>query len=379
MKKLLKSFPMAVVGCFFLTGLASADPVIELLKDVEVHGFASSSYSFNTNRPFDRMNGFRIFDRDDNSFKFDAGELVLLREPEKGEAGFRFDLSFGFSQPEVNKSTPGQNVTVPGLGTLDVSNDDFDVQQGYVSYSAPIGSGLQLDLGKFITHIGTELMDGYDGFNYTFSRSWGFGFGPFTHTGLRATYSFTDNFSVLAMIANGWDNETDENASKVWGTQVALTLWEGVSIYANWAGGLETGAGVVDGWRDIFDMVIDIQLSDSTLLNFDIFSGQQDEAVIIGMEANWWGISGILRHDVNRWFSVNFRGEIFNDDDGFRTGTAQELTSFTLTPEFRVSNNFVFRMEYRHDHSDIKVFSKSNGPAQTNDQNTFAAQSIFYF
>ncbi len=135
----------------------------KLLDDVEIHSFASSSYTYNFNEPDSRTNNFRIFDQDANSFQFDVGELVFLKEsPDADDIGFRVDLTYGFSLPEVAQSTP----LTPAGG-----EDDFDVQQGYVSWKAPVGKGLQLDFGKFITHIGAEVIEGYDGWNSNFSRS----------------------------------------------------------------------------------------------------------------------------------------------------------------------------------------------------------------
>jgi len=385
MKKLFKNFLLTLMGVFLLTGKAYATHAgiehslaahLDFLKDVEIHAFAAASYNFNFNEPADRANRFRVFDTDANTFKFDAGELVLLKEtPNPGDTGFRFDLKFGFSQPEVNQASPGLNVN----GTS-VSDIQFDTQQGYVSYKAPIGSGLQLDLGKFITHIGAEVMDGYDGFNYTLSRSMLFSFGPFTHTGLRATYTVNDKISVLGMIANGWDNQTDNNGGKTFGGQIALTPWEGAAIYLNWAGGPEPqpiDPKNEDDYRNIFDLVAEVSLTDKTLVNLNLVYGKDDNAIAQGDNAEWWGISTIFRHDVNNWLSLNVRGQFFNDVDGFRSGAVQNLWATTFSPEIRVSKNMVFRMEYRHDESDEASFDDNGAP--THRQDTAGAQAIFLF
>lgn len=48
----------------------------------------------------------RIFDADCNSFKFDVGELVLLKDtPSPENVGFRTDITYGFSVPEATQST----------------------------------------------------------------------------------------------------------------------------------------------------------------------------------------------------------------------------------------------------------------------------------
>ena len=70
---------------------------------------------------------------------------------------------------------------------------DFDLQQAFVSYITPVGSGLRFDAGKFVTNHGYELIDGYDGYNDNATRSFSFGYGiPFTHTGIKAAYTFSD-------------------------------------------------------------------------------------------------------------------------------------------------------------------------------------------
>ena len=97
-----------------------------------------------------------------------------------------------------------------------------------------------MDLGKFITHVGAEVFDGYDGWNMNFSRTFVFGWGiPFNHTGLRATYEFTDKLTVMAMIANNWEEAgvSDNNTDKVLGTQIAYSPTETIGILFNWVGG----------------------------------------------------------------------------------------------------------------------------------------------
>lgn len=372
---------LLTAGLFFFTGSANANPALSFFKDIEVHGFASSSYTANFNDPSTAVNNLRIFDTDSNSFKFDVGELVMLKStPNKGDIGFRTDVTFGFSVPEVAKSAPGPNVAIgPGF---DVSDDDFDLQQGYVSYNAPIGNGLQLDLGKFITHIGLEVIEGYDGWNYNYSRSFLFGLAiPFTHTGIRGAYEINDKVSILGMVANGWDQETDINDGKTFGTQIAVTPIENVTILFNWAGGPETTDE--SNWRHIFDVVASIAITDKTelQLNFDYGMEENTSLVTPGDDAEWWGFAGVIRHDFNNWFSLNFRGEFFDDEDATRAsglGASEELWEITITPEFRINEHFVARVEYRHDESSLSAFADDDGTL-TDSQDTIAVNALFYF
>jgi hypothetical protein len=384
-----------VVCIFLLKGPASAEDTLLLFKDIEVHGFASTSYNYNFENPATPTNGNsqnRVYDRDANTFKFDNGELVLVKEtPKVGDVGFRTDLNFGSSYPGINASNGG-------AGT---PTDDFDVQQGYVSYNAPIGSGLQIDMGKFATHIGAELMSGHDGWNYNHSRSHLFGFAnPFVHAGVRAGYSINDDLSVLGMIANDpLGQEVDNNTGKALGAQIAYSGLNNVSIVLNWAGGNTAGntnGNTVDlAWANFWDSVIDIELSDKTLLQLNIDYANQEGTsnYKAGDDAEWWGASGILRHDCSDWFSMNFRAEFFSDMHGTRTslnttygGSAattidrgQKLFSFTVTPEFRISQNLLFRVEYRHDDSTAFAFMDGNNNQLNSSQDTIAANALFHF
>tara|TARA_B100000686_G_scaffold348528_2_gene439806 strand:- start:6234 stop:7367 length:1134 start_codon:yes stop_codon:yes gene_type:complete len=375
-KSVLKWF-ILLASSMFLVGTAQADSALELLKDIEVHGFATSSYTYNFDQPSDSSNRFRVYDFDDNSFKFDNGELVLKKDASStGDIGFRVDLTYGFSGPQANKASGGPNV-----GGTDVSDDDFDVQIGFVSYVAPVGSGLQIDFGKFATHVGAEVMDGYDGWNYTFSRSFAFNFGPFTHTGLRLGYTVSNKVSLLGILSNGKDNQTDDNDAKGFGAQIALAPMDRLAIYLNYFGSPESQTGDTnnsDDYQNFYDIVCDFQINEKTFLNGNFVYGSEDNALGAGLDANWWGTSWILRNDLNDWFSVNLRYEHFDDEDGFRSGTIQKLNAITVTPEMRVNSNMVIRAEYRHDDSDATPFIDDSGAAQ-DDQDTVAFNMLFYF
>jgi hypothetical protein len=386
-------------------GAHAAEVALKVLEGIELHAFASSSYTFNFNQPTNRSpnaatNVNRIFDKDHNSFKFDVGELVILKEtPKPGDVGFRTDLTYGFTLPEVTQST---------ADTGDTQSHQFDVQQAYVSYNAPIGSGIQLDFGKFITHIGAEVIEGYDGWNYNFSRSFLFGLAiPFTHTGLRAGYTINDMVSVLGLVDNGWENTVDNNDGKTIGAQIAITPTDNISLLLNWATGQEAignqgqgffpaGAGVgstnSNNTTTIFDAVLDIALTNNTLLQLNYDYGQQANGASNGTDAKWWGVAGIVRHDYNKWFSINLRGEFFNDEDFSRASSAGataagpligdqglELWEITVTPEVRINQNMVVRMEYRHDQSNRNAFFDSGAGDAQDTQDTIALNGIFYF
>ncbi len=61
----------------------------------------------------------------------------------------------------------------------------MNVQQAYVSYFAPVGSGLTFDVGKFVTPIGIEPTEA--NLNNNYSRAFLYALGPYYHVGARAS------------------------------------------------------------------------------------------------------------------------------------------------------------------------------------------------
>src|SRR5664279_1663265 len=156
-------------------------------KGITTDGYAPLSYSYNANTPEPRVNQFRVFDFNDNEPQLDVAELVIQRAvSQPNQFGFRFDLLAGSGVPEVTAAYG----MFRDRKTLVAHH--VDIPQLYLRYVVPLGKGLSLDAGKFATHMGYEVIGGYDGYNDNFSRGFIFGYGiPFTHTGLRACLLYT--------------------------------------------------------------------------------------------------------------------------------------------------------------------------------------------
>ena len=336
-------------------------------EEIAVNGFVSASYSYNFNRPGSGTNQLRVFDFDDNTFKVDVAEVVLQKAIGKpGEGGFRIDLVAGSSIPRVSSS----------VGLL--QGQDIDLQQAFVSWIAPLGSGLRLDAGKFVTHFGYEVIEGYDGYNDNASRSLLFGFTiPFVHTGLKATYAFSDQLAGMFEICNGWDVARDNNSSKSIGLQVTWTPTKAVSIYGNFMTGPER-ANVNSDPRNLVNVVAQWKLSDVTVFGLDAVYGSEKGAVTPGETASWSGIAGYARLGTSDAFALCLRAEYFDDSDGARTGVSQKLKEVTLTPELRLSGHFMFRSDLRVDWSDKAVFEKKGGKTSKT-QPTVALNAIYMF
>ena len=103
------------------------------------------------------------------------------------------------------------------INAFEPGGTDFlrNIEEGYISYLAPVGKGLQIDFGKFTTPIGAEVIEAKDNWNY--SRSLLFALAiPYYHTGLRLTYAPTSKVSVMGLVVNGWNNVVENNSGKTY-------------------------------------------------------------------------------------------------------------------------------------------------------------------
>jgi hypothetical protein len=338
------------------------------IQDVTLDGFVSGSYSHNFGAPDSRTNTLRVFDIDDDSFTLDVAELVAQKPAAAArETGFRVDLALGRSIPHVSSAL--------GLFRTATSAEDVDLQQAYVTYVAPAGSGLKLDFGKFVTPNGYEVIDGYDGWNDNATRSILFGYAiPFTHVGVRAGYAFSPRVSGLVLLVNGWDVARDDNRAKTVGAQLAFTPAPPLSVIVNAMTGAERANSESDR-RNLLDVVAMWKPIGALTLGVNGDVGREDGAVVTGETARWDGFAGYARLAGHGGLALSVRGESFEDLDGARTGVAQRLSEFTLTPEARVSPHVIVRADLRFDHSDHSVFEHRDG---TSDSQTTVLANILY-
>ncbi len=325
--------------------------------------YLQGSYTYNGNAsdtsPYGSgsENDLRVYDHKANSFVFDLAEIVFVKDPAAGLIGYHVKVSAGETAKLIHAA---------GLGN---PGEAVDLTEAYVSYNAPVGKGLRFDAGKMMTFVGAEVMEAIDNPNY--SRSFLFNYAePLTHTGVKASYAVTDNLNAAILLANGWDDATDNNTGKTAGVSINITAGDPFSAYINYLAGPEKADNNHDN-RSLLDLIATIKpiKSIAIILNYDV--GKEDNGS--AASSNWSGFSGTVKYDINETYSISIRGETFSDQDGARTGTAQDLTEFTLTPEIRLAGGLIVRPEYRHDSSNKESFDNNTKKTQA----TFAIAAMY--
>jgi Putative beta-barrel porin-2, OmpL-like. bbp2 len=363
---------------------AATPPVAETkppkwYDEIQFDAFVSAGYVFNTNEPANRQNTFHVFDPIHNTFALTDAELTVQRPvANPGDVGFRADFDLGGLVP------PNTSLANNSAGPVTVGQ--FNVRQAYASVVAPIGAGLRLDVGKFVTHTGYEVIEGWDNYNDNISRSFLFGFAiPFTHVGARVSYTISPVLAAMVMVANGWDADVSRTKGKMIGAQLTLTPIEPLSIILNYCGGYEpatSGAAAVSGqqFRQLFDAVATVKLASWLSVGGNFDYGWQDSASVAtpGDSATWWGGAGYLRVESPAGLGIALRGEYFKDNGGTRLTVPVSVYEGTVTPYWRATSHFMIRAEGRVDASDTDVYTKSDGTVGST-QPTVALNALFAY
>jgi len=371
----MRAFGILVAGAALLSPrlLAAQAPAHDSEpghQAIEFHGLVSTSFSYNFNQPPSRTNQLRVFDYDDDAFRIDLVELVAQRPvATPGDFGFRVDFTAGAVSRIVASRGLFRDTTGEG--------QDIDLHQAFVSFVAPLGSGLRLDAGKFITGLGYEVIEGYDGWNDNATHSFLFGYAiPFTHTGVRASYSVSPVVSTMLMVANGWDDVQDNNRGKTVHLQLGLTPSGRLALTLNGIAGPEQNNDDVH-YRNVLDVAATWKPTDHLSFGFNGDWGRETAAAPGGLMAVWRGAAGYLRLAPGKRFALSLRTEVFDDRDGARTGTPQTLSEITVTPEVRLGTSCIVRGDLRLDSSTRAVFEGPSGMRRA--QPTVSANALYHF
>src|SRR5713226_8180496 len=329
---------------------------------ISVHALVDAGYEHNFNQPLNNVNNIRVFDND--GFQLTQGNLHIERD---GTVGFVTDLNFGQVANALSAATSYSN-------TAHVGPQWFDPTQYYLTYTAPIGSGIALSAGRFVTLLGAETINTYNNLNFNESKGIIFGFGiPFTHTGVRGTYTFNDYVAFTGGLNNGWDDPAvaNNNGPNYEGQLAVNNKEKTISLLINgiWGPNLvapigpnglgksNSNLGAIDPvwtWKPGF-------VPNLTLQGEYIY-GTQSGPSINGHSASWSGYAQYLVYDCTPALESATRGEVFDDKDGVRTGTAQTLWEITQTLSWKVPEvtGLLARLEYRHDNSSQNFFTNNN-------------------
>jgi hypothetical protein len=330
-------------------------------EENKLFSYIENSATFNlTGSGRGGVNELRFYDYHEG-YTFNVAEFSLKKDPsDRYPFGYGLVVTAGID-PQKNHSLGifrDENDAFPFRNT-----EKFDLQEAYVSGTVPLGSGLTLKGGKFVTLLGYEVIESPN--NLNFSRGYLFTMAvPLTHTGGLLSYTFTDWFNVTAGVVLGWDDSKNVNDAVSYTGQFAFTPLKDFTANLNWIAGPEQ----VDNdtrQRYVLDWVLNYTGFTKTTLGLNVDYGhEQREASLEALgtrrdtDATWWGWAAYVAYDWTDSLRTALRQEFFKDADGARTGFGSELElwSTTATLQYKIWKGLVGRLEYRHDSADDRAF-----------------------
>jgi hypothetical protein len=327
-------------------------------------GYAELLYAFNFNEPSNGITHLRGFDNRHNSFTI--ANVALDAQWDAEDIVGRVTLQVGSTPATYYLAEPSLRGAL-GTNASDATLWQF-VQQAYVGYRLPIGTGLLVSAGLYLSPIGPEGMAVRDNWNWSRSNLF-FGL-PFYHTGVRLSYALDDRWAITLAGYNGWNTVLDNNEEKSIALQLTYSDPDRFVFSFLYFTGVERGTGAPEGraWRHLFDAHATLHATEwlSFLLH-----------VNAGFEPNTFGTSS--------WFAsaayarvrllaeprlyVAARGDVFYEHAVTNamgsagaifwpatTSADQFVSSATLTVEVQPVDRVSFRAEYRHDHAGSPIY-----------------------
>ncbi len=357
-----------------------------LLGPTTLSGFVDVYYGYNSNQPAQRTTALRNFDINSGQFGLNMIELVADKSPDPtaSRVGYHIALGFGQAMNLVNAgevASPLVPTTPLGTPPPTITNFDQYLKEGYLEYLAPVGKGLQINFGKFVTPAGAEVIESKDNWNYSRGLlfSWAI---PYFHFGMSAKYAFNSKFALTGYLANGWNDTVDNNSGKMTGFTAAYTPNAKFSFIENYLVGPEQPNNN-SNFRHLTDTVVTYNPNAklSLMANYDYGHDRVTVGappLVINTPVWWTGLAGYIKYAFNDKWTFATRGEWFKDHNGFATGTAQNLGEFTLTLQRMLAGKIMSRLEFRRDMSDSAVFPYRTGQFR-GDQNTVTVGMIYAF
>jgi hypothetical protein len=352
-------------------------------KGITLSGYVDTSY---TEQFAGRGTGsgagqaaLRQFDTQNDNFNINAVKIALEKAlPDKNEwaAGFRIDTIYGADARYLGDAGFQSPSPVTGQGTpAAVNGSGLALEQALVKFRIPVGNGLDIYAGKFVTFLGYEVIESPA--NPNFSRGLLFTNAiPLTHTGVYADYKFNDTVEAKFGVVDGWNNSVTSftGSDQTFGGK-AITGQVNVNspgknanitqsfIYSpqgdTAAGDSVTGDNPVfvydiwGNWTPTFDK------NGNTTLGFNLDYGYDSYS--------WYGAALYAQYKLTKVITLAGRGEYLHSDanagkfgaggvttftGGAATGftpMSQDDYSLTATISFAVWDNLLTRAEYRFD------------------------------
>jgi hypothetical protein len=259
----------------------------------------------------------------------------------------------------------------PGFGTY--INSNYSSETGSLRNLLEANAGIclskrkaiWLDAGILGSPYTNESAVSKDHFMYT--RSLAPEYVPYYLSGIKFSMPLGAKINVYAYLLNGWQNIKETNNGKALGTQLEYRPNNKWLINLNTYIGDETSSNTANVSNRYFADAYCIYNPDGTFsMTACSYFGHQTFADAKTKAANWWQANWIGRLRLKNNHFVAFRAEYFNDTSGvvirnITTDPSFSAGSMGICYSYRVQQNGMLRIEYRHFYGFNNTFITSSG------------------
>ena len=307
-----------------------------------------------------------------NKFEYDANETIL-GSPQAPATSFANDPGFALGMANLIVAYEGEKVGFVADLVIGPRGEDAVFLSGpssnllnqlFVYYH--VSDKLTLTLGNFNTFLGYELISPVGNFNY--STSYMFSYGPFSHTGLKADFSFSDHWSGILAIMNPTDwTEFDPFGLYSIGGQLGYSHDSG-SVYLNVLYG-EQAPNTSATFQ--IDLTTGWDITSAFYLGLNSTYSSNGEGFI--------GAALYPQFKTSENFALGLRAEYFEEmeDGGPVYGAGVKTYDLTLTGNYTFGG-LTLKPELRLDKVSEDVFVKAD-LAPTNTLSSFILAAVYAF
>jgi hypothetical protein len=295
-----------------------------------------------------------------DGFNLNVVELRLDKPVEAADvwgAGYHVDLVAG---PDAN-SLFTQSTRIAA---------DFAVKQAFVALHAPLCNGLDFKLGVWDTIIGYEVFE--SALDPNFTRSYGYSLEPTTHTGLLATYQFSEMLSANVGIANtfgptingrAFEPNPPNSQAESWKTYMASATLT-APTNCGFIGGSTLSACIINGFNQGLFSPTTGQLGANEThyyvggtMNTPVtglkFGAAFDDVEVHNAHGEIWCLAGYAAFQATEKLSIYGRAEYARQRGDFAllAPMPEKTMELTATVQYDLWKNVLSRLEVRWDHS----------------------------
>ena len=366
---------------------------------INIYGFIEGGYTASASAPPGNVINGYVFNTKHERVVLDQLDLTIERTVDYAAAaqkhivdiGGRFEAIYGWDTGLIHSNGLYDNPATLGVTkgyykSRFSPENQFDINQAYLDFALPVGSGLRIRAGKFVTLLGEEVINPTG--NALYSHSYLFGFAiPFTQTGIMGEYKLNDDFLIDAGITRGWNQSVKDNNGDpdflggVTYTPQGSDFLKKFKFIANASVGPQA-TNDNSNWWTVIDLQAYYAMSDKW--NFSVNADYGDAPHVLAPgSAQWYGIAGYAQYILNDYVTFNGRAEWYDDNNGFTLGAPGTLNVYEVTvgaaikplASDPIGSNLVIRPEVRFDYADKRFYDAGTDHYQF----TFAIDAYFTF